>query len=482
MITCSKPMDAFQSYADEVVGTARKAADLLRRFDQEETDRLVEAAFQAAFEARIDLGRLAFEETGMGVLEHKVIKNAWASLLIYEHIRSKRTVGILSHDTDRGITEVAQPIGPVLALTPVTNPTSTVIFKALICLKTRNPVIFSPHRGARNCSREAARILAEAAVRAGAPPGTIQCVTRAQRDYLDVIMHHRWLAMILATGTTSIVRRAQLSGTPTLGVGPGNVPVYIHASADIPFAAKMIAHSKTFDNGTICASEQALVVEPEVDQQLRPLLTERGAWFCTREQMAALGPVCYDAEAGTMRSDIVGRAAPAIAEKAGFSVPPKTRLLIAEPEGVGPEHPLSHEILAPVLAYYRVRDYEEVIRVCRAVTHLGGVGHTIGLYSNDERIVSDFAGMDAARILVNTPTTEGALGGIFNHPPPSLTLACGTGAGNVTTDNITIDHLLNIHRVARMRPNLRWLDIPREAWLDPKVGAEEIRGMYNKNY
>jgi acetaldehyde dehydrogenase/alcohol dehydrogenase len=475
-------MNTYEAYADELVGQAYEAAARFRLLDQEQVDRIVEAAFRASFEARIDLARMALEETGMGVLEHKVVKNAWSSLLIYEHIRGRRTVGILSHDPDRGITEVAQPIGPVLALTPVTNPTSTTIFKALICLKTRNPVILSPHRGARRCCREAARILGEAAGSAGAPENAIQWISKAQIEYLDAIMHHRRLALILATGTTSIVRRAQLSGTPTLGVGPGNVPVYVHASADIPFAARMIVHSKTFDNGTVCASEQSLVVEPEVDLELRPLLQERGAYFCTREQMLALGPVCFDPAASTMRADIVGQPARAIAERAGFTVPERTRLLIAEPDGVGFEHPLSFEILAPVLAYYRVKDYAEALGTCAAVTHLGGVGHTVGLYANDESVVSDFAGMDASRILVNTPTTEGALGGIFNHPPPSLTLACGTGAGNVTTDNITIDHLLNIHRVARMRPNLRWLDIPREVWLDPQVGAEKIRALYNRNY
>ncbi len=475
-------MDPHTTYADELLERARTAARQFRDLDQPQVDRIVEAAFKAAFDARIDLARLAHEETGMGRFEHKVVKNSWASLLIHEHLRQRRTVGVLSHDPDRGITEVAQPIGPVLATTPVTNPTSTVIFKSLICLKTRNPVIFSPHRAARKCSREAARIMGEAAVAAGAPEHAIQVVARAGSEYLDAVMRHRRLALILATGTSSIVRRAQLSGTPTLGVGPGNVPVYVHHSADLPFAARMIVHSKTWDYGTVCASEQALVMEPDVDQQLRPLLRERGAWFCTREQMEALGPICFDPAAATMRADIVGQSALVIARKAGFEVPEGTRVLVAEPNGVGREHPLSYEILAPVLAYYRVDDYAAAIRICREITHLGGVGHTIGLYANDEAVVSDFAEMDAARILVNTPTTEGALGGIFNHPPPSLTLACGTGAGNVTTDNITIDHLLNIHRVARMRPNLRWLDIPRETWLDPEVDGVRIRELYNRNY
>ncbi len=475
-------MNQFETHAEDLLARARAAAEILRTFDQDLVDRVVAAVFKAAFDARITLALLAFDETGMGRIEHKVAKNAWASLLIHEHIRRQRTVGVLSHDPDRGITEIAQPIGPILALTPVTNPTSTTIFKSLICLKTRNPVIFSPHRGARKCCQETVRILHEAAVAAGAPVDCIQILHKAQVQYLDALMQHRRLALILATGTSGIVRRAQLSGTPTLGVGPGNVPVFIHQSADLPFAAKMIVHSKTFDNGTVCASEQAVVVEPEVDFRLRPLFVEHGAYFCTREEMLRLGAICYDAANGNMRPDIVGQQAEQIAARAGIEVPPRTRLLIAEPDGVGREHPLSYEILAPVLAWYRVPDYAEALAVCRAITRLGGIGHTLGLYANDESVVTDFAGMDAARILVNTPTTEGALGGIFNHPPPSLTLACGTGAGNVTTDNITIDHLLNIHRVARMRPNLRWLDIPRDTWLDPAVDGDRIRELYNRNY
>lgn len=475
-------MDAFATYADELLGRAEAAAESFRALDQDAVDRVVEAAFRAAFDARIDLARMSADETGAGVFAHKTIKNAWASLLIYEHIRNKRTVGVIGENTRLGIVEVAQPVGPVLAMTPVTNPCSTTIFKALICLKTRNPVIFSPHRAARRCSREAARIISEAAVAAGAPQDAIQWITKAQNEYLDAVMRHRRLALILATGARSIVLRAQRSGTPTLGVGPGNVPVYIHASADLPFAARMIVHSKTFDNGTVCASEQALVVEPDVDRALRPLLAARGARFCSAEEARALGTVCFDDAARTMRSDVVGQPAPEIARRAGFEVPEGTRLLIAEPGGTGSDHPLSHEILAPVLAYYVVPDYAAALATCREITRLGGIGHTAGVYCNDEKVVADFAGMDAARILVNTPTTEGALGGIFNHPPPSLTLACGPGAGNVTTDNITVDHLITVHRVARLRPNQRWLAIPRETWADPAVTADVIRERYNKNY
>jgi acetaldehyde dehydrogenase/alcohol dehydrogenase len=471
-------MDRIEQYADDIVGRAWQAAESFRSYTQDQVDRIVEAVFVAAYDARLELARLAHEETGMGLYEHKVVKNAWASLLVYEDIRDRRTVGVVAHDEASGITAIAQPKGPILATIPVTNPTSTTIFKILVCMKSRNPVILSPHRAARKCIRRTAEILRDAAAGAGAPPDAVQWITQAESAYLDAVLRHRKLALALATGTAEIVRRVQASGTPTLGVGPGNVPVYVHASADLELAARTIVHSKTFDNGVVCASEQALVVEPDVDQALRPLLAARGAWFCTPEQMQALGPVCYDRERRTMRADVVGRPAAEIAARAGFAVPPGARLLVASPAGIGPEHPLSHEILAPVLAHYCVPDYATALRTCEDLNRLGGVGHTVSLFATDERVLDDFARMNAGRIVVNTPSTEGAIGGIFNGLKPSLTLACGTGAGNLDTDNITVEHLLNIHRVARRRLNPRWLGISRATWLDAEVGSREIRRLY----
>lgn len=475
-------MDPFEQYADEIVGRAWEAGEKFRQFTQEQVDRIVTAVFEAAYDARLELAKLAHEETGMGLYEHKVIKNAWASLLVYENIREKKTVGVIAHDPEAGITEIAQPKGVILATVPVTNPTSTTIFKVLICLKTRNPLILSPHRAARKSIRRAAEILAEAAYRAGAPTDSIQWITKAESEYFERVMRHRKLALILATGTSEIVRKVQAAGKPALGVGPGNVPVYVSRSADVHLAAQSIVHSKTFDNGTVCASEQAIVMQEVVDHALRPLMIERGSYFCTAEQMRALGPICYDNERRTMRADIVGRSAREIAAKAGFEVPDGIRLLIAEPEGIGAEHPLSHEILAPILSWYVVPDYAAAIRTCEALNHLGGIGHTVGLYTNEERIVNDFARMNAGRIVVNTPSTEGAIGGIYNGLEPSLTLACGTGAGNLSTDNISVDHLLNIHRVARRRLNPRWASVPRETWLDQRVGPKGILEIYNRNY
>jgi acetaldehyde dehydrogenase/alcohol dehydrogenase len=475
-------MDPIDRYADDLLGRATKAAEAFRQFGQDQVDRIVAAVYAAAWNARVGLARMAVEETGMGILEDKIIKNAYASLLVYEDIRARRTVGVIRHDPVLGISEVAQPRGPVLAMIPVTNPTSTTIFKALICMKTRNPVIFSPHRGARKCIRETARILAAAAENAGAPADAIQCVSRSQTDYVERMTKHPRLALILATGTSSIVRLAQQSGTPTLGVGPGNVPIYVHRSADVHLAARSIVFSKTFDNSTICGSEQAIVVEPDVDRVLRPLLEKAGAVFCTPDQTRALGAVCIDTERRRMRAEIVGQSARFIAGRAGFPVPERTKILIGEPEGVGPDHPLSYEILAPVLAYYRVGSYEQAIETCEALNRWGGVGHTVGVYANDERVVEDFAMMNAGRILVNTPSSQGAIGGTFNTLRPSLTLACGTEAGNVSTDNISTDHLLNIHRVARLRPNSRWLDKARARSVDEQIGAAEIREIYNRNW
>jgi acetaldehyde dehydrogenase / alcohol dehydrogenase len=475
--------DAIDRYADELLVTASVAAARFRGLNQEEVDRIVDAVYRAAYDNRLELARQALEETGAGVFEHKVVKNAWASLLVYEDIRDRKTVGVIGHDPATGITEIAQPKGPVLATIPVTNPTSTTIFKILICMKTRNPIILSPHGGARKCIRETARILGEAAVAAGAPEGSVQIITKPQRDHLERVMRHRKLALILATGTGAIVRAAQSSGTPTFGVGPGNVPVYVDRTADIDLAARYLGHSKTYDNGTVCASEQALVVTAEIDARMRGQLIERGSYFCSPDEVKALDAIAFDSVARTMKADVVGRSAVSIAERCGFKVPERTRLLIAEPGGIGRDYPLSHEILAPILAYYVVRDYDEAIETCIDLSEQGGIGHTVGLYANDDSVIEEFGRlMNVGRICVNQPTTQGAVGGLFNTLRPSLTLACGTGAGNITTDNITVTHLLNIHRIARRRVNSRWMEIPRETWLDPSISSEEIRKIYNKNY
>ncbi|MGD0782020.1 MAG: aldehyde dehydrogenase family protein [Candidatus Aminicenantales bacterium] len=473
----------FQQYADLIVGRATAAADAFKAFDQAAVDRVVHAVFKCGYDHRIDFARMAFEETGTGVLEHKVIKNVWASLLVYENIKNQRTVGAISHDPVRGITELAQPHGPILALTPLTNPTSTTIFKCLIGLKTRNPLIFSPHGGARKCSRFSAEILYEAALQAGAPEHCIQWMTKTQIDYLQHIMRHRDLSLILATGTRQVVKEAYGSGKPVIGIGPGNVPAYVDETADLTLAADSIILSKTFDNGTVCASEQSLVVHKAVASELRALLRARGGFFCSNAQARRLGEIAFDSKEFLMRADIVGKPASFLADKAGFAIPAGTKLLVAPCAGVGPKHPLSYEILTPILAYFEVPTCGKALDVCLKLNALGGRGHTVSIYANDDKVVREFASnLSAGRICVNTPATQGAIGGIFNTLTPSFTLSCGTQAGNIFTDNISIAHLINIHRVARRRLNSRWFQIQERTWMDPDVKGEEILALYNRNY
>jgi acetaldehyde dehydrogenase/alcohol dehydrogenase len=459
-----------QTWADETIGRAASAAEAFLEFDQERTDRIVRAVFEATYAARLDLARLAHEETAMGLYEHKAIKTRGPASSSTRTSRPphgrrdrrgsrKRSRG----DCGSGV-DSRHDSGH--------EPPSTTIFKSLICMKTRNPVIFSPHRGARKCIREAARICAEAATAAGAPAGAIQWVTKPQPEYFDALMRHRRLALILATGTGSIVRTAQASGTPTLGVGPGNVPVYVHGSADLAAAARDIVHSKTFDNGVVCASEQALVVERGLYAKLRELMEARGTHFCSMEESRLLGPHCFDPQRRGMRADVVGQPAASIAERAGFRVDSRVRLLVAEPEGVGPDDPLSYEILAPVLACYVVESYDAALATCRAVVAHGGLGHTVGVHANDERVVADFSRLDVGRVLVNQPATEGAIGGIFSALRPSLTLACGAGGGNMNTDNITVDHLMDIRRVARFHDNNGGTAC-RETWLMQRWTARD---------
>ncbi len=471
-------METPSSWADAIVGRAARAADASLELDQERTDRIVHAVFEAAFSARLDLARLAHEETGMGVYADKVLKNAWASLLVYDHLLGRRTVGVIRESRDAGLVHIARPKGAVLATLPITNPTSTTIFKALVCMKTRNPVIFSPHRGARQSIKEAVRVCAEAAASAGAPPDAIQLITKSQTEYTLAAMRHPELALILATGTGSIMQAARESGTPVLGMGPGNVPVYVHASADLVAAARAIMRSKTFDGGVVCASEQALVVERDVYAKIRPLLEARGAYFCSEDETQRLGPKCYDPARDGMRADVVGQAATVIAERAGFAVPARTRLLVAEIDGVGTEHPLSYEILAPVLACYVVASHGAALARCADILAHGGRGHSIGVHAREESVIDDVAALDAARVLVNQPCTQGAVGGIVNALAPSLTLSCGRGGRNLDTDNIGVDHLLNIHRVARPHASVGWNAVPNETWLDPSAKPTEVLEAY----
>lgn len=467
----------------ELIQNSCRAAEGFRRLGQHDTDEIVRAVFLAAMSERIGLAKMAHEETGIGRWEHKAVKNGMAALLVYDDIKNQKTVGVISEDLRQGLAEVAQPLGPILGFIPIANPTSTVIFKSLISMKTRNSLILCPHQAARRSVAAAAEVCYRAALRAGAPEYCIQWLDKASPETLEDLMSSPRLALILATGSNSLVHKAQTSGTPVIGVGPGNVPVYIGTSADVPFAVRNIIESKTFDNGAVCASEQAVVVKWEEADRVIEEFKKQKAYFLNREETDKVSRVAYDPEQGTMRATVVGQSVQRIAQQAGLRIPMETVLLIAVLEGVGREYPLSAEILAPILAFYIEEDFDAGIRRCSEITRFGGAGHTAVIYSNqDERIEYFSRVIDAGRILVNMPSTQGALGGIYNTLSPSFTLGCGSGGHNITTDNISARHLLNIHRIARRRPNPRWMALRQDRLLEEAVPAKDIEAEFNKNF
>lgn len=460
---------------EKVLEKAERSAFIFKQYSQEQTDRIVEAAYEAGFNQRLHLAKLAHQETKLGIWKDKVIKNIIATQLVYDDIKNLKTVGIISENEKNGIVEIAQPIGPIFAITPVTNPTSTVLFKILIALKTRNPIIIRPHGAAKKCSVEAARLCYEAALKAGAPQDCIQWIKNSSKEETLAFMGHKKTALIIATGSVSLVRAAYSSGNPALGIGPGNVPVYIGQSADVPFAVEQIFVSKTFDNGTVCASEQALVVRSCHEEEVIEEFKKRRAYFLSKDEIMRLENVAFNKIQKVMRTEVIGQPAPVIARMAGIDVPKDTTLLIAPLEEVGIQSPLSLEILAPILAFYVVDNFENGIKLCRRINIHGGLGHTVSIFSNDEDKIRYFASvMNAGRILVNTPASQGALGGVFNTLQPSMTLGCGTGGKNITTDNISAKHLLNIQRIAWRKVNRCVEEFIRGEYFDESMDARTI--------
>ncbi|OQX96183.1 hypothetical protein B6I21_01580 [candidate division KSB1 bacterium 4572_119] len=435
---------------DAVMDNASQATLNLYKLDQIQTDIVVKAVYEAGFKNRVKLAKLAHQETGLGRWKDKVIKNIIATQFVYEDIKNLKTVGIISEDRINKITEIAQPIGTIFAITPITNPTSTVLFKILIALKSRNPIIIRPHGAAKKCSIEAAKICYDAAINAGAPEHCIQWIRRSSDEQTIEFMKHKKTALVLASGSVSLVRAAYSSGNPAIGVGPGNVPAYIGKSANVPFAIKEILLSKTFDNGTVCASEQALVVRKcHVKDSIR-LLKKHKAYFLSKKEIKQLEEIAFNKTLKVMNVEVIGQPAYKIAKMAGISVPEDTSVLIAQLDEVGVHSPLSLEILAPILAFYEADTFDRGIDLCRQINNHGGLGHTVSIFSKNEKKIEYFASvMNAGRILVNTPASHGALGGTYNSIQPSLTLGCGTGGKNITTDNISAKHLLNIQRIAR---------------------------------
>ena len=477
----SSPSEERIAYLEGLVSQARIAAAVFTQYTQEDVDRIVKAMVLAGLEQAQYLAGLAIKETRLGVLEDKALKNMVATEFVYNYVKDKRTVGTIREFPERNLVEVADPIGVIFSLTPITNPTSTVLFKCVMAIKTRNAVIFSPHPNAWHCCHEAVRIMYEAAVKHGAPEGVFSCLESHTLEDNAYLMHHKDVGLIDATGGPSAVKAAYSSGKPALGVGPGNTPVYLERTADLDMAVVDIITSKTFDNGTICASEQTLVIDDEIYDRVLKNFAELGAHICNEKEAKLLGRTVIDPETGFMQPMAVGQKATDIARMIGLSVKPNTKLLIAPIQGVGREHPLSVEKLFPVLAVYRAKSVDEALKVCVDVNHAGGLGHTAVIFSNNDEIIRKFGEMmNAGRIIVNSPGSVGALGGIYNDMVPTFSFGCGTGGGNSTTDNVNVYHYLNIKRVSRRTPAHMWLRIPNHIYFNLNA-VENLRQFASRS-
>lgn len=455
------------AYLEGLVSEAKTAAAVFTQFTQEDVDHIVKPMVLAGLEQAQYLARLAIEETRLGVMEDKVIKNMVATEFTYNYIKDKRTVGIIREYPDRNLVEMAEPIGVILSLTPITNPTSTVLFKCILAIKTRNAIIFSPHPKAWHCCSEAVRIMYETAVKHGAPEGVFSCLQAHTLQDNAYLMRHRDVGLIDATGGPGAVRAAYSSGKPALGVGPGNTAVYLEKTADLKTAIVDIIISKTFDNGTICASEQTVVIDDEIYDLALKKFSELGAHVCTEKETKVLERTVMDPETGFMQPLAVGQKATDIARFVGLSVAADTKLLITPIRGVGREHPLSFEKLFPVLAVYRARSSDEALKVCVDVNHAGGLGHTAVIFSRSDEVVRRFGEViNAGRIIVNSPGSIGALGAVYNDLVPTFSFGCGTGGGNSTTDNVNVFHYLNIKRVARRTQNHMWFRVPNQIYFN----------------
>ena len=451
---------------EKALERVRAAQKKFAEYSQSQVDSIFKAAAAAADRKRIPLARLAVEETGMGVVEDKVIKNHYAAEYIYNAYRDTKTCGVIEEDKQYGITEIAEPIGVIAAVIPTTNPTSTAIFKTLLALKTRNGIIISPHPRAKGSTAEAAKTVLEAAVAAGAPEDIIVWIDKPSLEMTNFIMKEA--DMILATGGPGMVRAAYSSGKPAIGVGAGNTPAVIDSSADITLAVNSIIHSKTFDNGMICASEQSVIVLDKVYKKVKKEFAERGCYFLDREETERVRKTVIIN--GALNAKIVGQTAKTIAELADVRVPDGTKILIGEVESVEPTEEFAHEKLSPVLAMYKAKDTEDAFSKAERLIADGGYGHTSSIYLNpitEKEKLAEFAGrMKTCRILVNTPSSLGGIGDIYNFKlSPSLTLGCGSWGGNSVSENVGVKHLLNIKTVAERRENMLWFRSPEKIYI-----------------
>ena len=434
--------------ARELIERADKAYLEFQNFTQEQVDRIVDAVAAAATANAEKLARIAVEETTYGVVEHKVIKNLFSSQRVYEAIRPLKTVGVVNEDKARGVIEIAVPVGVVAAILPSTNPTSTAIYKILISIKGRNAIVLSPHPTALRCSCETAAVMKDAAIKAGAPSDIICCFNTPSLPGTQELMKHRRTSVILATGGMAMVRAAYSSGKPAFGVGPGNVPAMIDSSADLPKAVADVVFGKTFDNGTICSSEQAIVAEGSIREVILKELANNGAHLLSRDDIQKLGKQMVNTETHTINPKFVGKSALKVAELAGLHAPSSTRVLVAPLDKVGRDEPLSAEKLSPVLALYFEKDRAAAMTRCAELLRFGGLGHTCAIHAKDDAVIREYGlKMPAYRVVVNSPSPQGSIGSSTNLFP-AMTLGCGAAGGNITSDNISPLHLINLRRIA----------------------------------
>ncbi|MCZ8511970.1 bifunctional acetaldehyde-CoA/alcohol dehydrogenase [Paenibacillus filicis] len=462
-----------QEEVGRLVAQARQAQKEWLEKNQEQVDVIVQQMALAGLDRHMELAKLAVEETGRGVYEDKITKNIFATEYIYHSIKNNKTVGIIETNPYEHYHLVAEPIGIIAGVTPVTNPTSTTMFKALIAAKTRNPIIFAFHPSAQLSSTAAAATLRAAAVSTGAPEYCIQWVEHPSVEATQLLMNHPDVALVLATGGSSMVKSAYSTGKPALGVGPGNVPCFIEKTADLEQAATDLILSKTFDNGMICASEQAVIIEEPIYDKVKKLMSGYGCYFLNKEETEAVSKLVINPEKCAVNAVIVGQSAVRIASMAGIAVPVDTKVLVAELQGVGEAYPLSAEKLSPVLACYKVRNAEAGIQRAAEVVAYGGMGHSSVIHSKNDEVIRAFAArLQTGRVIVNSPSTHGAIGDIYNTNLPSLTLGCGSYGHNSTTANVTAVNLLNVKRVAERTVNMQWFKLP------PKVYFEKGSTQY----
>lgn len=463
---------------DLLVTLGKQALVEYEKYDQSQIDRIVGKVSVAAIDAHGMLAKMAIEETKRGVFEDKATKNLFSVEYVINHMRHLKTVGIISEDKVTGITEIADPVGVVCAITPVTNPTSTVIFKSLIALKTRNPIIFAFHPSAQKCSTEAAKIIKEAAIKAGAPEHCIGWIETPSLENTNALMNHNDISIILATGGNAMVKAAYSCGKPALGVGAGNVPAYIEKTANIKQAVNDIVMSKAFDNGMVCASEQAVIIDTEIYKEVVEEFKNLHVYFCNQEEKKKLENLLFP-DGEKLNGKIVGNSATSIANEAGFEVPIKTNILAVTCKEVGPKEPLTHEKLSPVLAVLKADTTEQGIMLSQQMVELNGLGHSACIHSYNDDVVKSFGKqLKAVRIIQNSPATFGGIGNVYNRFIPSLTLGCGSYGKNSVSDNVSAIHLLNIKRIGERKNNMQWFKVPSKIYFE-KDSIEYLRQMHD---